>query len=509
MIPVHATVHAYIDPLYSIAMAIQPIVSRIPFINKLITVLFSIKAKLIGITTIIVLFVIMVLGIILLSVQYSALIEKTDETCRATAVGLSSITIEGITQNKRGIISDYVNNLRASRISGLSSAFVAEYKYARTSDEKHIANAVYIAHSDPKRVDTMLPKATLNELMLIKEFHRDVITDAGERYYLYTFPVEWRVKLKGEVRVASLGIIQLRFVEREVLAVFYRSRTAVFVASLIVVAIAALLMYLVGMLIVRPILILAEGVKAVKSGDMTLQLDIQSPDEIGRLSVSFNEMTAHLREKLAMQKFVSASTVEMIRDSAGKTGIEVGRKGERKTVAVFFSDIRGFTSYSEHRQPEEVVEMLNFYLDLQTKIILKYRGDIDKYVGDEVMAIFQGKAMAINALKAAVEIQRTMANELKKKKAIRDASIAVGIGINIGDVIMGSMGATDRMDYTVIGDAVNLGARLCSAAGKGDILVAESVRACSPSKARDYKFFKIEPITVKGKSEPITVYRVK
>lgn len=508
-IAVDKTVHAYIDPLYSLARAIQPLVERIPVINKIITVLFSIKSKLISITTIIVLLVIMALSVTLLSVQYNALIEKTDETCRATAVGLSSIAIEGITQNKRSIISDYVNNLRASRISGLSSAFVAEYKYARIGDEKRIANAEFIAHSDPKRVDTLLPKAMLNELMLVKEFHREAIMDSGERYYLYTFPVEWRVKLKGEVRTAALGVIQLRFLEKDVLAVFYRSRSAVLLTSLIVIIIAAFLMYLIGMLIVRPILILADGVNAVKGGDLSMHLDIQSPDEIGRLSTSFNEMTAHLREKLAMQKFVSASTVKMIQDSAGRTHASVERKGERKSVAVFFSDIRGFTAFSEKRQPEEVVEMLNFYLDLQTKILLKHGGDVDKYVGDEVMAVFTGKTMGINSLKAAVEIQRAMDADLKKRKAARDAQIAIGIGINIGDVIMGSMGASNRMDFTVIGDAVNLGARLCSAAGKGEIIVTKSVYDCAPSKARNYKFYKAEPIMVKGKTDPIVIYKVK
>jgi adenylate cyclase len=179
-------------------------------------------------------------------------------------------------------------------------------------------------------------------------------------------------------------------------------------------------------------------------------------------------MVHELREKCHLQKFVSRQTIDAVRKSTLE-GVKLG--GERKIATVFFSDIRGFTSYSENVEPERVVTMLNKCLATQAQIVKECTGDIDKYVGDELVAVFEGPDMVKNAVRAAIRVQNAMHETLHIE--VKE-DISVGIGINTGEMIMGAMGSKERMNCTVIGDNVNLAARLCSAAKPGQILLAQS-----------------------------------
>jgi adenylate cyclase len=169
-------------------------------------------------------------------------------------------------------------------------------------------------------------------------------------------------------------------------------------------------------------------------------------------------------------------------------------------LTVLFSDIRGFTRLAESRAPEEVVTLLNESLGTQAEHVLKYGGDIDKFVGDAIVALFDGDDMALRAIRCAVEIQRSIG-----RTDAQQAPMAVGIGIATGDVILGSIGGAGRFDYTAVGSQVNLAARLCAMAGPGEILLAEStwqpvsdLVAATP----------LEPLAVRGFSEPVPVYRM-
>lgn len=213
-------------------------------------------------------------------------------------------------------------------------------------------------------------------------------------------------------------------------------------------------------------------------------------------------MVISVREKLEMQKFVSTSTVKMIENSVSADG---SGDTSRQVVTLFFTDIRGFTAMSEKLDPQDVVNILNLFLDIQTNIIRKYDGDIDKFVGDEIVAVFTGKGKNQKAVLAAREIQKKLA-KLNRQRAKDDRiEVQVGIGINTGEVIVGSIGSHDRMDYTVIGDNVNLAARLCSAAARGEIIISKSVWTSLPKKD---KITPLDPISVKGKVKPIEVFRV-
>ena len=187
--------------------------------------------------------------------------------------------------------------------------------------------------------------------------------------------------------------------------------------------------------------------------------------------------------------------------------------GERKEMTFLFMDIVGFTPISEHYKnnddPEGLVKIINNYLDSMTKVILKHGGTIDKYMGDCIMAFWNAPLPCDNhadmAIRAAEEIVETADELIKELEEQGLPRIDVGIGINTGDCIVGNMGSESRFDYSVIGDAVNLGARLEGQTRNYDgvdLLLSERTYQCCPNRA----FVEVDRINVKGKSEKVTIY---
>ena len=246
--------------------------------------------------------------------------------------------------------------------------------------------------------------------------------------------------------------------------------------------------------ITAPVGELVRATEKVAAGDFHVRLNVPREDEIGHLARAFNHMTAGLRERADMAKFVSTSTVEMIRRQP-EPGV---RTGERKIITVLFADIRGFTAFSEQRSPEEAVAVLNRILKLKADLAKRFHGDVDKFLGDGLCAHFTGPDMALDAIRCALEIQRAIT------LASNDGSdLSVGVGIATGDVLVGSIGSDDRLDYTAIGPAVNLAARLCASAEPGQILLcAETFSRVSGLVAATA----LPPLVVKGVSAPVMVY---
>lgn len=162
---------------------------------------------------------------------------------------------------------------------------------------------------------------------------------------------------------------------------------------------------------------------------------------------------------------------------------------------LFFSDIRGFTVFSEHSDPAELIKILNQIIALQVDSLEEAGADVDKFIGDAVFARFEGPERAAASIRAAINIQRLISE--------RDLPFSIGIGIASGTVVAGVIGAADRYDYTVIGDAVNVASRLCSAAGPGE-LVVDTATAHSGS----FSGGRFEALSVKGRGAPVHVLRV-
>lgn len=183
--------------------------------------------------------------------------------------------------------------------------------------------------------------------------------------------------------------------------------------------------------------------------------------------------------------------------------------GRKERLTMFFSDVRGFTSMSEKMEPQEVQQLLSEYFTEMTGILFKYEGTLDKFMGDAIMAFFGNPVpqpdQAKRAVLMALDMQESIARLNQKLTAEGRRTIGVGMGINTGDVTVGNLGSKDFLDYTVIGDAVNLACRLEQNAKAGEIIITRSTY----DEVKDVvEVEPMEPIRVKGKVEPIPIYRV-
>lgn len=205
--------------------------------------------------------------------------------------------------------------------------------------------------------------------------------------------------------------------------------------------------------------------------------------------------------------YLSAKVIDTLMDLETKG--KLGLAGKKEKVTIFYSDIRGFTSLSEKLQPEEVVELLNDYFEKMSVIAIKYDAYIDKFIGDCMMAVFSApvprKDDAERAVKMAWEQQMEIDKIMEKYKGEGKPVFSVGMGINTGDVILGNIGSKHKMDYTVIGDNVNLAARLYANAKGGQILISQSTYE---EVKHILEVNKLEPIMVRGKSQPVDIYEI-
>ena len=249
-----------------------------------------------------------------------------------------------------------------------------------------------------------------------------------------------------------------------------------------------------------PILKIGAVAERVGEGDFAARVEgVRARDEIGDLAERFNRMIGELGERLELMKFVSRGTVSAIQ-SADQKGMHRG--GERRRVSVIFTDIRGYTEFSERVAPEVVIEALNSYFDVQTEIVETYGGDVDKFVGDALVAVFEGEAMEERAVSCSVEITAAMARLLEEYP---EYNLHVGIGVASGEVVMGAMGAKARMDFTVLGSTVNLSARLCSKAAPGQVLIDQATRDAA-ARLQGIVFETLEPIPLKGYAAPVPAF---
>lgn len=212
-------------------------------------------------------------------------------------------------------------------------------------------------------------------------------------------------------------------------------------------------------------------------------------------------------QRSALERFLSPEVVEMV---VANPDIRLG--GVNQEVTVMFADIRGFTTMSETMEPSRVVEILNEYFTRVTDVIFDNGGTLDKYIGDAVMAVFGAPISKGNdaaaAVNSAMQIQRLLI-ELNRDAAARKwPELRVGIGINTGNAIAGNIGSPRRLDYTVVGDAVNTAQRLMTNAAGGQILISESTARKLGKTGKSIDLERLPELKVKGRSEAVPVFRV-
>jgi class 3 adenylate cyclase len=252
-----------------------------------------------------------------------------------------------------------------------------------------------------------------------------------------------------------------------------------------------------------PIRELVAATGEVQKGNFDVRVMVRSKDEVGRLTKSFNEMTAELALKEKYRAVLDMVADKDVAHQMVHGAMALG--GEKREISVLFCDIRGFTAHTQGMDPAEVIKMLNEHMTALTQVVYEHNGVVDKFVGDLVMAIFGAPKSygndAYNATRCAVRMieERMKLNETSKHK------LSVGIGIATGEAVAGCMGSADRLNYTVLGARVNLGARLCSQAGAMEVVVDGATRE---KVGEPLEVEKLPDLMLKGFSQPVKAYKV-
>ncbi|MES2153339.1 MAG: adenylate/guanylate cyclase domain-containing protein [Pseudomonadota bacterium] len=277
----------------------------------------------------------------------------------------------------------------------------------------------------------------------------------------------------------------------------------VFLLSTVLAAVAAVQ---IARRVTRPVQLLAAGAQRISAGHYETIGDIGAHDELGELAASFDDMVRGLIERDKVRAMLGKVVSPAIAEELLSQSIDFG--GQEQEVSVLFSDIRGFTTLCEGRPPSAILAMLNDYLATVSDLIDERRGVVDKYIGDAVMALFGAPVWASDDPQRAIETALAMVRALPALNAqfARDGwpPLAIGIGIHNGIVVAGNIGSATRLNYTVLGDTVNLASRLeglCKMYGV-TIIVSESLmRRCSGVVFRE-----LDRVRVKGKREPVAIF---
>lgn len=369
-------------------------------------------------------------------------------------------------------------------------------------------NGTIVAHNDIQMVSKIYQspagvKPYAGEATLVQPY----VNPDGRKRVDIAVPI--LVNRLGNVEGRRIGVVHLRMSQDWVDWIVEQAAFKLLVVTGVVLLLGIMIASWLARFMTHPIKKVVGGVLAIASGNLNQKLESHRKDELGELTNAFNQMAASLREKELIKGAFSTYVSSQVMDEVLKTPGKLALGGARKRATIFFSDIRGFTSMSETMQPEEVVSIINVYLSLQTEIILRNRGMLDKFIGDCVMAVYgiplPGMDDALRAVRSAVQIQAAVQAINQKRKQSGERTVTLGIGINTGEVVSGNMGSSQKMDYTVIGDSVNLAARLESAAEGGSVLVSEETYQLVKEHVVAEK---LSPIPVKGKKEKVPVYSI-
>ena len=286
---------------------------------------------------------------------------------------------------------------------------------------------------------------------------------------------------------------------------------AIFTATILMIILGIITSLIMGKRLSRPIDSLMDASRAIDSGNYNYQIAERRNDEIGFLTEAFNGMAKGLLEKTqvenAFSRFVSSNVAKQIMENLD----EVQLGGHHVDATPLFADIVGFTSISEKLAPDEIANLLNEYFTYIAMTSELYDGTIDKYMGDCAMVVFgvpnDDPEHKFNAVACAIMIQRLV----DRLNAIRIAegkfAIHFRIGVNSGSMLAGNMGAQDRMQYTVVGETVNLASRLHTAAAKGQIIITEQLYNDKDIKWRIHAT-RHKSIQLRGITAPVSTYLV-
>jgi adenylate cyclase len=438
-------------------------------------------------TTSIVLFAIITLSYIVLTRQKSELYEQT--------VKIGNVSLNYFANNARIPLLD--DNLLRLNTLIKEATSVAGIRYAFIINRKNQIKA----HTIPELIGTEFKeienKVDINSIDDVQYFtYRD--PDTGEEILSLSKPVEFKNKTLGQVHVG----VSLDFIEEKIA----QAKWAIIAITALVVVVGALTTVWLGIRFSKPILKLVLASREIGQGRYKQELKMRANDEFSDLAKAFNQMSQELWLKSVMQdcfgKYVGSEVLEIILANPESTWV----KGHKNDVTILFTDIRGFTKFSNSNEPEVVVEALNEYFQIASSIIMQEGGYIDKFIGDAVLCVF-GVPIAVDdhaarAIRTALAMQKQFSEASKNGNELL---AAVGIGINSGLVVAGNIGSQVKMEYTVIGDNVNIASRLNGLAKAGEIIISTKTYAIVKDMIVAEEQ---EPQMIKGIAKPVVTYKV-
>jgi adenylate cyclase len=372
--------------------------------------------------------------------------------------------------------------------------------FAVITDHKKIV----LAHSRMENVGLPYdPPQKVNVLQAAGSVRKSIIR-LGEEEVLYFETTVLYQNLK-------VGEVHLAVSQAKILKSLSDAKFFVVMLTLVVIGLGIVLSLGLSMYFTVPIRQLSETAKALGMGQFSHRVRTKRNDEFGDLAFAFNRMAEDLevKEKIkdSFGRYVTPEIVDIILANPESQWM----KGATVEASVLFVDIRGFTALSENKTPEVIVDLLNDYLTRVTDSVIRHGGHVNKFVGDEAMAVFGAPAAnpdhALAAVRAGLEIQDEIA-ELNLQKKMDGMKIGVGVGINSGEMLSGNLGSQKRMEYTVIGDNVNIASRLTKVAKAGEILISKKTFDAIGEKERELRFEARGKAPVKGRRAHVTIYSV-
>lgn len=310
----------------------------------------------------------------------------------------------------------------------------------------------------------------------------------------------------------SVGVVGVDIDAKRVIGELNALKMLGFFALLVSVIMAIALAIYFSVHLARPLGKLRDAVVAIGNGKLETRLDTSTGDEFAEVAHAVNDMAAGLQQRDVFKGTLVRYMSGQLADKIISSGKMPDLKGERRKITVLFADVRGFTSLSEKLAPEDVFSLLNDYFDKMIDEICKNHGMLNKFMGDGLMAVFgaldEDTYQEENAIKAALGMRRVLDGMRERFQAERQIDLKIGIGINTGIALVGNIGSNQRMEFTAIGDTVNLGSRLESATKElgTDIIVSEYTYVAARGH---FQFRPLGQISIRGRENPVTAYAVE
>jgi adenylate cyclase len=376
----------------------------------------------------------------------------------------------------------------ATAVEGLVYAIIVDH------------NQMIQAHTDINKIGKTFEKFTNMEDVKKEQdvTYFNYYSTSGEHILNLNRTVLFKGKNLGQVHVG----VSIDFIEK----LIHKARLTIVAITFFIILFGSVIAVWLGFHFSRPISNLVIATGEIGSGNYQHKIILARNDELGNLATAFNRMGDELWKNSLMQKsfgkYIGSEVLEMILANPESPWL----KGHRNEATIVFIDIRGFSSYSKLKEPEEIVEGLNEYFEIATQAIQDHGGYVDKFIGDAVLGVFgvpvYHKDHVERGLRAAGDMQKKFMNKRYNGNSLLQS---VGIAIHSGIVVSGNIGSQDKMEYTVIGDTVNLTAHLNRLAGPGEIIITKSV----------YENLKgmitvnpLSPQYIKGKTKPVETFKL-